>query len=139
VEEFTYDPQTGRESVVLRDLRSGARYPLKQYLGPGSVACALDTAGLAAACFAVETAIQQGCDVVILSKFGKVEAERGGLAGAFYAAIAAGVPIVTSVAPSLAEAWNGFATPFAIIVRPDFDEIQNWRLTLVQREENLMA
>jgi hypothetical protein len=46
VEEFVYKPGSGRETVVLRDLKTGARFPIKQDLGPGSVSCALDAAGL---------------------------------------------------------------------------------------------
>ncbi len=132
VEEFTYEPQSARETVVLRDVRTGARYPLKQDLGTGSTSCALDTAGLAAACFAIETAIEEGCDFVIISKFGKLEAERGGLAGAFYAAIEANAPILTSVAPALTQPWNGFANPLSMFVQPDYGVIETWRHDLAK-------
>ena len=70
VEEFTVE--SGREAVVLRDLKSGACFPLHQDLGSGSTSCSLNSAGLAAACLSVETAIEKGCDFVILSKFGKL-------------------------------------------------------------------
>ncbi len=137
VEEFTVE--NARETVLLRDLKSGARYPLKQDLGSGSISCSLDLASLAAACLSVETAIEQGCDFVIISKFGKMEASGGGLAGAFYAAIAADRPIVTSVSPSLTEAWNGFANPLTKFVRPDYDAIETWRLALAKSEGNRIA
>jgi hypothetical protein len=131
--------------MVLRDLKSGVCHPLKQDLGPGSTSCSLDAAGLAAACFSVETAIEAGCDAVILSKFGKMEALGGGLAGAFYAAIAADRPIVTSVSPSLIEAWGGFAGPLAMFIEPDYDAIEAWRLAynraacLISAAPNIMA
>ena len=64
---------------MLRDLKTGARFRIKQDLGPGSVSCSLDAAGLASACAAIETVIEEGCDLAIISKFGKQEAERGGL------------------------------------------------------------
>ncbi len=137
VEEFTVE--NARETVLLRDLKSGARYPLKQDLGSGSISCSLDLASLAAACLSVETAIEQGCDFVIISKFGKMEASGGGLAGAFYAAIAADRPIVTSVSSSLTEAWNGFANPLTMFVRPDYDAIETWRLALTTSEGNRIA
>jgi nucleoside-triphosphatase THEP1 len=132
VEEFTV--QNARETVVLRDLNSGARFPLYQDLGVGSTSCSLDSAGLVAACLSVETAIEQGCDFVIISKFGKMEASGSGLVGAFHAAIAADRPIVTSVSHSLTEAWNGFANPLTMFVKPDFDAIETWRLALAQAE-----
>ncbi len=130
VEEFIYEPGGERETVVLRDLRTGTRFPIKQNLGSGSTSCALDAGGLANACAAIEAAIEDGCDLAIISKFGKQEAERSGLSGAFHAAIAAGVPVVTSVAPSVAEAWNAFASPLAIYADADFEAIEDWRRTL---------
>ncbi len=120
--------------VLLRDLRSGDCHPLKQDLGSGSTSCSLDLASLAAACLSVETAIQEGCDFVIISKFGKMEASGRGLASAFYAAISAGRPIITSVSPSLTEAWNGFANPLTMFVEPNYDAIETWRVALAQSE-----
>ena len=137
VEEFTVE--SDRETVVLRDLKSGACFPLHQDLGSGSTSCSLNSAGLAAACLSVETAIEQGCDFVILSKFGKLEASGSGLVGAFHAAIAADRPIVTSVSHSLTEAWSGFANPLTVFVKPDFDVIETWRLALAQAEGNGIA
>jgi Protein of unknown function (DUF2478) len=139
VEEFVYEPGTGRETVVLRDLKTGARFRIKQDLGPGSVSCALDAAGLAGACAAIEVAIEAGCDLAIISKFGKLEAERSGLSGAFHAAIAAGIPVVTSVAPSMTEAWNAFANPLAMFAEPDFDAIENWLQKLTQANVSSIA
>ena len=132
MEEFNYLPQTGQETVVLRDLKSGARYSLKQDLGSGAGGCSPDTAGVAAACFAVESAIEEGCDLVVLSKFGRLEAGRGGLIDAFYAAIAAGTPILTSVAPSATQVWYEVAGPLAILVKPDYGAVESWRQTLVR-------
>ena len=134
VEEFTYE--NARETVLLRDLKSGACYPLKQDLGSGSTFCSLDLASLAAACLSVETAIEAGCDFVILSKFGKMEASCGGLAGAFHAAIATDRPIVTSVSPSLTETWGRFANPLTMFGKPDFDAIERWRLAFTQSAGN---
>jgi Protein of unknown function (DUF2478) len=85
---------------AVRDVSDGAIFSIGQDLGPGSAACNLDPAGLAQACHAVECAIARGVDLVILSKFGKLEAQRRGLTDAFRAAFAARLPILTSVSPS---------------------------------------
>ncbi len=52
--------------------------PMKffQDLGAGSTACNLDPSGFVKACEAVERAMEDGADVVVLSKFGKLEAAR---------------------------------------------------------------
>lgn len=136
VEEFIYAPGSARETVVLRDLKTGARFPLKQDLGTGSVSCALDAAGLAGACAAIEAAIEAGCDLAIISKFGKQEVAHSGLAGAFHAAIAAGIPVVTSVAPALAAEWHAFADPLTVFAGPDFEAVESWRRKLIHPAGN---
>src|SRR5262249_28099634 len=72
--------------LALKDLASGALFPVTLNLGPGSSACRLDAAGLAEACQSVLRAISQEADLVVLSKFGKVETEGSGFLDAFNAA-----------------------------------------------------
>jgi hypothetical protein len=119
-------PEGGDCALLLRDLATSLRIAISQNLGPGSTACNLDPGGLAAACGLVQAAIAAGADLVILSKFGKVEAERHGLTEAFQAAIAADLPIVTAVAPPLAEAWAAFAGPLSVPVAAEADALEAW-------------
>jgi hypothetical protein len=121
---------------VLRNIADGCVYPLFQDLGSGSTACALDPGGVTDACGAVCRNIAQGCDLVILSKFGKLEAESGsGLFAAFGAAMEEGVPILTAVSPRNLERWHGFAATYYEVVGPDLAEIGRWwaRHAAVQR------
>ncbi|NVO15183.1 MAG: DUF2478 domain-containing protein [Rhodoplanes sp.] len=119
-------PDGGDCALFLRDLATSLRIAISQNLGPGSTACNLDAGGLAAACGLVQTAIAAGADLVVLSKFGKVEADRHGLTEAFQAAIAADLPIVTAVAPSLAEAWTAFAGPLSVPVAAEAEALEAW-------------
>lgn len=127
-------PGMSHHDVMLLDLANGATYRLHQDLGPGSSGCALDPEGLAAACFGVETAIAerlaQGGDsantVVILSKFGRQEAEGRGLTAAFHAAVAAEFSILTSVSPSVAADWGTFAGDMALVVPAELGEVEAW-------------
>lgn len=112
---------------VLRSVADGRDYALFQDLGPGSTACALDPAGVAEACAAVCRDIAAGCDLVVLSKFAKLEAETGsGLMGAFGAALEAGVPILTAVSPGRRESWDAFAAPYYEVLGPDLADIAAW-------------
>jgi hypothetical protein len=61
--------------------------------------CHLDGAGALSAAVAVRRDIAAGCELVLLNKFGKLEAAGEGLAGAFKAALDARIPLVTSVSP----------------------------------------
>ena len=114
----------------LRSIVSGALYPIFQDLGPGAEACHLKEEGALAAAAAVEKDIVAGCDLVLLSKFGKLEAAGRGLSEAFTAALAADLPLLTSVSPAFEAAWRGFAAPRFEILPADVDPIENWWCTI---------
>ena len=99
----------GCKRLSVRDLVSGEEIPITQELGAGSTACNLDPAGLIAACGRIERAIDFGAEIVILSKFGKLEAARGGFSDAFRAALLADIPVVTAVPAALNDEWERFA------------------------------
>jgi hypothetical protein len=122
--EASADPACG--AGQLRSLRDASRYPIFQDLGPAATACRLDASGVISACEAVRRDIEAGCDLLILSKFGKLEAERSGLMSAFAAAIDANVPILTSVSPKFDEAWSRFAAPLFVVLPPDAGQIDRW-------------
>ncbi|WP_069435809.1 DUF2478 domain-containing protein [Methyloceanibacter methanicus] len=117
---------SGCAGLALQDLSTGDIVPISQDLGPGSSACNLDSAALADACGRVERAIACGADLVILSKFGKLEIARHGLADAFRAALLAGAPVATSIAAEAFSAWQIFAGPLADFVPADVDSLDAW-------------
>lgn len=117
-------PDRACTAGYLRSLADGTRYPIFQDLGRGSQACHLAGDGALAAGAAVRKDIEAGCDLVILSKFGKLEAEGGGLREAFAAAIEAGVPVLTTVAARQATLWEAFAAPLFTPIAAD--EIEAW-------------
>jgi hypothetical protein len=119
--------------LAVQDLWTGDRIPISQDLGPGSTACNLDPGGLVAACAAVERALTHGVDLVIISKFGKQEAARSGLADAFGAAVVAQTPILTAVNPAVAKAWDAFAGPLAQYLPADLDAVEDWWKRYVTR------
>jgi hypothetical protein len=110
----------------LRSLGNGERFPIFQDLGAGARACHLAGDGAVTAAAAVRRDIADGCDLVVLSKFGKLEAEGGGLRDAFGAAIEAEIPVLTSVSPKFAAAWKSFAAPLFVVVPGDVDGIVAW-------------
>jgi hypothetical protein len=111
----------------LRNLAGGRSLPIFQDLGPGSTGCALDGASLVEAGEQVRRDIAEGCDLVMLSKFGKFEAENGsGLLPAFVDAIEAGAMVLTSVAPKFMPAWDNFAAPYYDVIPADRQSIDTW-------------
>ena len=110
----------------LVSVSDGERFQIFQDLGPGAEGCHLAAAGVLAAADAVRREIAEGCDLVILSKFGKLEKDGGGLREAFAAAIEADVPVLTSVSVALMPAWQTFAAPLSVAVPPNADGIDAW-------------
>lgn len=116
-----------RRSNRLHVLSDGSSVPVFQDLGSGASGCALDPTSVIEVSEAVRAGIAAGCDLVVLSKFGKMEALSGsGLVPAFAAAIEAGVPVLTSVAPKFAAEWESFASPFYIVLPAEETALDAW-------------
>lgn len=108
----------------LRDIGSGRAFPMFFETPPAGTACHLDATGVEAAAAAVLGQLA-GCDLVVLSKFGKLEAAGGGLAPVFAAAIAAGKPVLTSVSDLHRDACFRFA-PQARPLPAEAAAIRDW-------------
>ena len=92
--------------------------------------CHLDGAGALTAAGAVRRDIAAGCELVVLSKFGKLEAAGEGLAPAFKAALDARLPLLTSVSPALEDAWKRFiGRPFVILPAEPIEIDAWWQAT----------
>jgi nucleoside-triphosphatase THEP1 len=108
----------------LRDVVSGKMFSIYLETPPSHTSCHLDAAGVESACDQILRQIPES-DLVVLSKFGKLEADRGGLVRAFEAAIAAGKPVLTTVSSKHRDAWRAFATN-AIDLAPDHEALDRW-------------
>jgi hypothetical protein len=109
----------------LRNIGTDEWFPIFRDPGPGSTVCHLDGSGARSATAAVQREIATGCDVVILSKFGKLEAAGEGLFAAFTSAIDAGIPLLTAVSPAFDAAWTNLVPSFTV-VPADIGEIEAW-------------
>ncbi len=112
----------------LQDIVSGNRFSIHLDAAPAGTACHLDAGGVDCACAGLLPQIPSG-DIVVLSKFGKLEAARQGLRAAFEAAIATGKPVLTTVSPRHADAWEVFA-PTALRLTPDMASLDRWWRTM---------
>lgn len=120
------DAAANKRGTCLRNLATGATYEIYQDLGPHSTACCLDARGFAEACQHVVDAIA-ACDIVVLSKFGKLESERGGLLAAFETAALLDKPVITALSPAFSDSYLAFVGPYGIIVPPDEERLYAWR------------
>jgi len=111
----------------LRNVASEERFSIFRDLGPGSTACHLDGTGALTAADAVRRDIEAGCDLVLLSKFGKLESGGRGLFAAFQAALDAHIRLLTSVSAAFEEPWKRLIRQSFAILPADPDKIDAWR------------
>ena len=109
---------------LLRGIGSGDQFPIYLETAPPGTSCHLDAQGVEAACASIIDQIANS-DLVVLSKFGKLEAMRKGLFPAFEAAIAAGRPVMTAVSAKHRSAWQAFA-PNATYLEADKSALTDW-------------
>ena len=108
------------------DLASRTRFQISQDLGSQALGCRLDARGLVDMAALLDRSPTHDIELLMLNKFGKAEAEGGGLRPVFAKAIEAGIPIVTAVRTTYAEAWSQFHGRLAIDLSPDFDAVLRW-------------
>ena len=87
-------------AMTLIDLTSQRRFRISQDLGSQAQGCRLDARGLTEVGALLDQTLDQlnnNVELLVPNRFGKAEAEGGGLRSAFARAIEAGIPIVTAV------------------------------------------
>lgn len=115
-----------RCDVLLEDLASGYRTPLFDDRGAGARGCRLDVAALIDASMKVERSLDNGPALLVLNKFGKVEADGGGMCGLMAKALERGIPAIIGVPARNLDAWRNFAGEFSAELSENADEIRKW-------------
>jgi hypothetical protein len=108
----------------VRDIASGRQFSIHLDAPPAGKLCHLDATGMEDAGSGLLAQIP-AADVVVFSKFGKLEAMRGGLWPAFSAAVATGKPLLTSVSSKHVEAFMAFA-PEAAWIKGKREAVEEW-------------
>lgn len=126
IERGKPSPSSSREQLSLVDLGDGKIIPISQDLGSASLACFVDGGGLSEASFILEHAQLGSADLVIVSKFGKLEAAGRGLRDVFALAISVSVPVLTAVNPALSSEWDSFTEGLAEYLPARRDALESW-------------
>lgn len=114
----------------LRSISNGTLYSMFDDAAPGAAACDIEEAGLDAATDAIRRDIAAGRDLIILSKFGKLEAAGGGLRAAFAACVETRIPLLTYVPVGLEQAWKSFAGRQSAFLSAEAMAIDEWLRSL---------
>jgi hypothetical protein len=126
LQENAHDVAGFCSAMTLVDLTTRSRFRISQDLGSQAQGCRLDARGIAEIGPLLERTLNQDVELIILNRFGKAEAEGGGLRSAFVRAMEAGIPTVTAVREPYIEAWSQFHGRFAIDLATDLDVVLAW-------------
>ena len=115
-----------RCDMLLEELTTGQLHPISQQLGPGASGCRLDVAALAQVVAQVDASLRDGLDVLVLNKFGKQEAEGGGLRDAIANAVDSGIPVLVGLNQAYDSAWRQFCGGEGQILQADRTAVVAW-------------
>lgn len=101
--------------MFLVDVATSERYLVSQAMGSLSKACRADPQGFARATVVLRRALADKPDLVVLNRFGRLEAEGGGMSAELLDLMAEGVPVLTAVAPAYRDAWAAFSGGAAVL------------------------
>lgn len=114
------------ERMELVDVATGHAYNITQNLGSGSQSCKVDPMGVAEASTVLRRALGGGADLLIVNKFAGLEAGGSGLSAEMLAAMADGMPVLTSVGSRFTTEWVTFTGGYTDLLCPDMDALWRW-------------
>lgn len=95
--------------MAVEELYSRTVIKMSEDRGPEARGCRLDHSRLAGAAGLLIDALDQELDLIILNKFGKIEAEGGGLRDVLGRAVLLDVPLIVGVPYRNLDQWRLFA------------------------------
>lgn len=126
IQETTWGSDDHKTDMDVIELDSGRRLSITQDLGSGSTSCSLDLTALAEASGAIRRAVATESDLVMASKFGKIEKEGRGLAAEILSTMVAGAPLLTTVPSAMIEDWLAFTGGRGQLLMPDIGALWRW-------------
>ncbi len=107
-------------------LPDGPVIRISQTLGPGARGCRLDPAALEQAVAESERRLDAGCDLVIVNKFGKHEAEGRGFRGLIAEALSLDVPVLVGVNSLNVPRLEAFCAGVAVPIAAESEALDTW-------------
>ncbi|MBP2298386.1 DUF2478 domain-containing protein [Azospirillum picis] len=114
------------ERMELVDVATGRAYDITQKLGRESQSCRVDPTGVAEASQAIRNAVAERVDLLVVNKFAGLESAGDGLSDEMLAAIADGIPVLTSVGSRYLNEWQTATGGFCDLLSPTADALWRW-------------
>jgi hypothetical protein len=121
---FVRDP--GKCDMEIEELLSGTVLQLSEHRGKEARGCRLDRSVLAEAAALLNRALDCKPEVLVLNKFGKTEAEGGGVRDVLARAVEQGVPLIVGVPFRNLDQWRLFADDLAQECQADLPIVRRW-------------
>ena len=125
----TFERDPGKCDMAVEELFSGSVLQLSEDRGKEAHGCRLDRRILTEAAGLLLAALEEMPDILVLNKFGKVEAEGDGLRDVLAKAVELEVPILVGVPFRNLDQWRIFAGDLAEECSIDSMYLQRWLLT----------
>ncbi|PTW61097.1 uncharacterized protein DUF2478 [Breoghania corrubedonensis] len=106
------------ETTVMEDVETGERIPIMQSLGPSSQSCQLDPDKLARVTASVLSRLPALPDIAVVNRFGRAEADGGGMRAVFETALELDVPVLTAVNEDYRSAWTAYVGALSPVLLP---------------------
>ena len=121
--------QPGRHpcDLLLEDLASGEVTAIAEHRGKEARGCRLDVGVLTEVAETVAASLHIDAPrLLIVNKFGKIEADGGGMRGAIAQAVELGIPVLVGVPARNLDRWRAFAGPLAVELPAEPAAITGW-------------
>lgn len=128
--------------MVLEELASGEIFQLSEDRGKLAGGCRLDSEAIASAAVILSRSIARRCDLLIINKFGKTEAEGRGLRDVIAGAIVEEIPVVVGVPRRNLHAWQQFSGGQGELSELDRASMTEWvegKLATLQKNQDVLA
>lgn len=121
-------PGSDRRNLRLRALDDDWEIPILQDRGALATGCRLDYGSMVDVCARIEAGFRRERDLMILNRFGRAEAEGGGLRQVLQRCVEAEVPTLIAVRQDYLADWAAFHGGLAQTLTPDLSAVMSWCL-----------
>lgn len=127
------EPRSGdsRCDMVLENLATGERFDVSAAQQGDPSACRLNSYALEHVAGLIADTIKPGVDLVVLNRFGKQEAARGGFRAAIEAAITNDLPVITALNRAHTGLWQHFSGGESTYLDPAQASVETWCRTQI--------
>lgn len=113
--------------LLIEDLATGEVTAIAEHRGKQAAGCRLDVGLLTELAEAVLSSVRCGSPrLLVINKFGKIEADGGGLRQAVAEAVDLGIPVLVGVPARNLDRWRAFAGPLAVELPADDAAVGSW-------------